>query len=64
MFMLNMYHYIDVLLTQLKKESEILAMVDKSFLSDDARKLYKNTVVDNYKLFRQSTSRTNTDLNV
>lgn len=37
------------------KESEILAMVDKSFLSDDAKKLYKNNVVDNYKLFRQST---------
>ncbi len=38
-----------------KKESEILAMVDKSFLSDDARKLYKNNVVENYKLFRQTT---------
>ena len=36
-----------------KKESEILAMVDKSFLSDDAKKLYKNNVVENYKLFRQ-----------
>ena len=35
-----------------KKESEILAMVDKSFLSDDARKLYENNVVDNFKLFR------------
>ncbi len=37
-----------------KKESEILAMVDKSFLSDNARKLYKNNVVENYKLFRQT----------
>ena len=37
-----------------KKEDEILIMVDKSFLSDDARKLYKNNVVENYKLFRQS----------
>jgi len=31
-----------------KKEDEILIMVDKSFLSDDARKLYKNNVVENY----------------
>jgi serine/threonine-protein kinase HipA len=38
-----------------EKESEILAMVDKSFLSDDAKKLYKNNVVENYKLYRQST---------
>ncbi|MDA3905737.1 MAG: HipA domain-containing protein [Bacteroidales bacterium] len=37
-----------------KKENEILAMVDKSFLSDDAKNLYKNNVVENYKLFRQS----------
>ena len=37
-----------------KKEDEILIMVDKSFLSDDARKLYKNNVVENYKLFRQT----------
>jgi len=29
-------------------------MVDKSFLSDDAKKLDKNNVVKNYKLFRQS----------
>ena len=36
-----------------KKENEIFAMVDKSFLSDDAKKLYKNNVVENYKLFRQ-----------
>ena len=35
-----------------QKESEVLAMVDKSFLSDDARNLYKNNVVGNYKLFR------------
>ena len=39
-----------------KKENEILAMVDKSFLADDAKKLYKNNVVENYKLFRQSMS--------
>lgn len=37
-----------------KKESEILAMADKSFLSDNAKKLYKNNVVENYKLFRQT----------
>jgi serine/threonine-protein kinase HipA len=37
-----------------KKESMILAMVDKSFLSDDAKNLYKNNVAENYKLFRQS----------
>jgi hypothetical protein len=37
-----------------KKESETLAMVDKSFLSDDARKLYKFSIAENYKLFRQS----------
>ena len=37
-----------------KKENEILAMVDKSFLSDDAKKLYKNNVIENYKFFRQS----------
>lgn len=36
-----------------KKEGEILAMIDKSFLSNDARKLYKANVVENYKLFRQ-----------
>jgi len=30
-------------------------MVDKSFLSEDAKKLYKNNVVENYKLFRQTT---------
>ncbi|MDO9038748.1 MAG: HipA domain-containing protein [Lutibacter sp.] len=38
-----------------KKENEILAMVDKSFLSDDAKNIYKENVVENYKLFRQST---------
>lgn len=37
-----------------KKESEILALVDKSFLSDDAKNLYKNNVLENYKLFRYS----------
>jgi len=39
-----------------KKESEILAMVDKSFLSDDAKELYKNNVIENYKLFRRQTA--------
>jgi len=39
-----------------KKESEIFTMVNKSFLSDDAKKLYKKNVIENYKLFRQSTS--------
>jgi serine/threonine-protein kinase HipA len=38
-----------------EKQNKILAMVDKSFLSDEAKKLYKNNVVENYKLFRQST---------
>ena len=38
-----------------KKENEILAMVDKSFLSDDAKSIYKSNVVANYKLFNQST---------
>ena len=37
-----------------KKESKILAMVDKSFLSDKAKNLYKKNVVENYELFRQS----------
>jgi serine/threonine-protein kinase HipA len=37
-----------------KNESEILTMVDKSFLSDNARSLYKNNVIENYKLFRQT----------
>ncbi len=37
-----------------EKESDILTMVDKSFLSGDARKLYKSNVVENYNLFRQS----------
>jgi serine/threonine-protein kinase HipA len=37
-----------------KKENEILTMVDKSFLSDNARRLYKNIVIENYKLFRQT----------
>ena len=37
-----------------KKENEILAMVDKSFLSDDAKTIYKTNIVANYKLFRQS----------
>jgi serine/threonine-protein kinase HipA len=35
----------------IKKEGEILAMVDKSFLSNEAKTLYKANVVENYKLF-------------
>ncbi len=38
-----------------KKEDGILAMVDKSFLSDNAKKLYKNNIMENYELFRQTT---------
>ena len=38
-----------------KMEDEVLAMVDKSFLSNNAKKLYKASVVENYKLFRQTT---------
>ncbi|MDO5971307.1 HipA domain-containing protein [Flavivirga aquimarina] len=38
-----------------KKENDILAMVDKSFLSNDAKNMYKNNVMKNYKLFRQTT---------
>jgi serine/threonine-protein kinase HipA len=37
-----------------KKENEILDMIDKSFLSDDAKNKYKTNVVGNYKLFRQT----------
>ncbi|MEX0980780.1 MAG: HipA domain-containing protein [Bacteroidales bacterium] len=37
-----------------KKESEILAMVNKSFLSDSARSLYKKNVTENFKLYRQT----------
>lgn len=37
----------------IQKESELLAMVDKSFLSDEAKTLYKNNVIANYKLFKQ-----------
>jgi len=39
----------------IKKEGEILAMVDKSFLSIEAKKLYKANVVENYKLFEDKT---------
>ncbi len=39
-----------------KKENEILVMIDKSFLTDDAKNLYKKNVVENYKLFRQPTN--------
>jgi len=42
-----------------KKENEVLAIIDKSFLSDDAKNLYKNNVVGNYKLFRQTTAMAN-----
>ncbi|PLX03475.1 MAG: protein kinase [Marinilabiliales bacterium] len=35
------------------KESELIAMVDKSFLSGKAKALYKKNVVENYKLFRR-----------
>ena len=34
-----------------EKESEIISMVDKSFLSDEAKILYKINVVENYKMF-------------
>jgi len=37
-----------------KKENEILAMVEKSFLSDEAKTMYKINVEANFKLFRQS----------
>jgi len=36
------------------KESELIAMVDKSFLSGKAKALYKKNVVENYKLFRRN----------
>ncbi|MFT6948168.1 MAG: serine/threonine-protein kinase HipA [Vicingaceae bacterium] len=35
------------------KESEVIAMVDKSFLSEKAKKLYKTNVAENYTLFRK-----------
>lgn len=41
-----------------QKESVVLAMIKKSFLSEDAKKMYKNNVIENYKLFRQSKSAT------
>jgi serine/threonine-protein kinase HipA len=31
-----------------KKESEMLAMIDKSFLSSNTKELYKNNVIENY----------------
>jgi len=37
-----------------QKENDVLAMIDKSFLSDEAKKLYKINVVENYKLFRHN----------
>ncbi len=36
-----------------EKENELFAMVDKSFLSNEAKGLYKNNVAENYKMFRQ-----------
>jgi serine/threonine-protein kinase HipA len=36
------------------KEAEVLAMIDKSFLSDEAKELYRKNVIENYSLFRQS----------
>ena len=36
-----------------EKEGEMLAMIDKSFLSDEAKQLYKANVIENYRLFRQ-----------
>lgn len=36
-----------------EKENELIVMVDKSFLSNDAKDLYKKNVAENYKLFRQ-----------
>lgn len=42
-----------------KNESEILAMVDKSFLSDNAKSLYKDNVIENYIMFRQTKTITN-----
>jgi len=39
-----------------KNEVKILSMIDKSFLSEDAKVLYKNNVIENYKLFRQTRS--------
>ncbi len=37
-----------------KKESQVLAMVDKSFLSEEAKELYKKNVAENYNLYRQT----------
>lgn len=36
-----------------QNETKLLLMVDKSFLSDDAKDLYKKNVIENYKLFKQ-----------
>jgi serine/threonine-protein kinase HipA len=44
-------HIAKIIDSFIKKEGEILAMVDKSFLSIEAKKLYKANVVENYKLF-------------
>ena len=38
------------------KESAVTAMLDKSFLSDKAKELYKTKVAENYNLFRQAKS--------
>lgn len=34
-----------------KKEKDILTMINKSFLSSNAKRLYKNNVIENYKNF-------------
>lgn len=44
-------HIAKIIDSFIKKQSEILAMVEKSFLSIEAKKLYKANVVENYKLF-------------
>ncbi len=36
-----------------EKENILIAMVDKSFLSSEAKEQYKKNVVENYELFRQ-----------
>lgn len=38
----------------IKSEGRILTMIDKSFLSEEAKVLYKDNVIDNYRAFKQS----------
>ena len=45
-----------------KKENEIIAMLNKSFLSDEAKTIYKTNVKANYKLFKQATPSTKPNL--